>query len=61
MRLAPEDAQRALAEDGVREFDFTGRPAKGMIYVSPERLEGEAELAEWVDAGADFASSLPPK
>jgi len=58
VRLDPDDAEKALAEDGVREFDFTGRPMKGWIFVAPERTEDDAELAEWVEAGADFAASL---
>ena len=31
------------------------------VYVSPERTSDDAGLAEWVEAGADFAASLPPK
>jgi TfoX/Sxy family transcriptional regulator of competence genes len=61
VRLGDKDAERALAEDGVRPFDFTGRPMKTTIYVSPERTSDDAGLAEWVEAGADFAASLPPK
>jgi TfoX/Sxy family transcriptional regulator of competence genes len=61
VRLGDRDAERALAEDGVRPFDFTGRPMKTTIYVSPERTSDDAGLAEWVEAGADFAASLPPK
>jgi hypothetical protein len=61
VRLDPDDAEKALAEDGVRVFDFTGRPMKGWIFVSAERTASEDGLAGWVDAGADFATSLPPK
>jgi len=61
VRLDPGDAERALAEPNTRAFDYTGRPMKGWIYVSPEALEAEEELASWVDAGADYAASLPPK
>jgi TfoX/Sxy family transcriptional regulator of competence genes len=61
VRLDPEDAEKALEEDGVREFDFTGRPMKGWIFVEPERTTGAAALAEWVEAGADYAASLPAK
>jgi len=61
VRLDPADAEKALAEDGVREFDFTGRPMKGWIFVAPERTAGEEGLAEWVEAGADYAASLPAK
>ncbi len=61
VRLDPGDAEKARSEDGVREMDFTGRPSKGFVYVAPERLAGDEDLAEWVDAGADFAASLPAK
>jgi TfoX/Sxy family transcriptional regulator of competence genes len=61
VRLDPEDAQKSLSEDGVREFDFTGRPMKGWIFVGSERTSDDAGLAEWVEAGADYAASLPPK
>ena len=61
VRLDHDDADRALTEAGVRVFDFTGRPARGMVVVAGERVAEDAELAQWVDAGADHAASLPPK
>jgi TfoX/Sxy family transcriptional regulator of competence genes len=61
VRLGDEEGEKALAEDGVRPFDFTGKPMKGIVYVSSERTSDDAGLAEWVDAGADYASSLPAK
>jgi hypothetical protein len=61
VRLDPDDAAQALAEEGVREFDFTGRPMKGWVFVGPEAREDESAFAGWVEAGADFAASLPAK
>jgi TfoX/Sxy family transcriptional regulator of competence genes len=61
VRLGEDEAGSALEEDGVRPFDFTGRPMKTTVYVSAERTSEDAGLAEWVEAGADFAASLPPK
>jgi hypothetical protein len=61
VRLDPGDAEKALAEAGVREFDFTGRPMKGWLFVGAERTADDEGLAEWVDAGADYAASLPAK
>ena len=61
VRLDPADAEEALAEEGVREFDFTGRPMKGWIFVGPEAAAEDQSFAGWVDAGADFATSLPSK
>ncbi len=61
VRLGEEEGEKALAEDGVRPFDFTGKPMRTTVYVSPERTADEEGLAEWVEAGADYAASLPPK
>jgi TfoX/Sxy family transcriptional regulator of competence genes len=61
VRLEPTDAEKVLAESHTRPMDFTGRPMKGMIYVDSAGTEGDEDLAAWVEAGADFAASLPPK
>jgi TfoX/Sxy family transcriptional regulator of competence genes len=61
VRLDPADGEKALTEEGVRVMDMTGRPLKGWILVSPDRTSDEAGLSEWVEAGADFAASLPAK
>jgi TfoX/Sxy family transcriptional regulator of competence genes len=61
VRLGDEEGAKALSEEGVRPFDFTGKPMKGIVYVSPERTAHVAGLGEWVDAGADYAASLPAK
>jgi TfoX/Sxy family transcriptional regulator of competence genes len=61
VRLGPDDAERALGEPHVRPMDFTGRPMKNMVFVGPQGVASDDHLAAWVDAGADYASSLPPK
>ena len=61
VRLDRDESEQAIQEDGVRPFDFTGKPMKGIVYVSPERISDDAALAEWVETGADYAASLPPK
>jgi TfoX/Sxy family transcriptional regulator of competence genes len=61
VRLDPDDAERALAEPHVGPMEMNGKPARGWILVAPEGLDDDEALAGWVDAGADFAASLPPK
>lgn len=61
VRLDPADAEKALGESHTRPMDFTGKPMKGMVYVDPAGTGTDKDLAAWVEAGADFASSLPPK
>jgi TfoX/Sxy family transcriptional regulator of competence genes len=63
VRLDPPDAERAATEAGVRiaEMGPRKRRMKGWVFVSPEATESAEALAGWVDAGADYAASLPPK
>jgi TfoX/Sxy family transcriptional regulator of competence genes len=61
VRLDPADAEKALGEPHTRPMDFTGKPAKNMVYVDPEGTASDEDLAAWVEAGADYATSLPPK
>jgi TfoX/Sxy family transcriptional regulator of competence genes len=63
VRLDPEDAEQAVTEEGVRiaEMGPRKRQMRGWVFVSAERLIDENGLAEWVEAGADYAASLPAK
>lgn len=61
VRLGGEDAERALSEPDVRPFEMAGRVSRGFVLVGGQAVAEDAALAGWVDAGADHASSLPPK
>ncbi len=62
VRLDREDAERATAEPHVRQFEpAPGRTMRGFVVVSAEGIAEDEALAEWVECGADFAASLPPK
>ncbi len=61
VRLDRDDAEAAQTEEHVGPMEFTGRPMRGFILVEAEGIEGDTDLGRWVDAGADFAESLPPK
>lgn len=60
VRTGPANHSDALARPYARPMDFTGRPMRGMVFVAAEGLDDES-LAEWVELGANFAGSLPPK
>jgi TfoX/Sxy family transcriptional regulator of competence genes len=51
----------ALQRPGARLMDFAGRPMKGMVYVGPEAVATEEDLASWLQPCLDFALSLQPK
>jgi TfoX/Sxy family transcriptional regulator of competence genes len=61
VRVGPDAYEDALAAPCARVMDFNGRPMRGMVYVSPDGVSDDAELAEWVGRGLVFARSLPPK
>ena len=61
VRLAPEDAEAAMAEPHVGPMEFTGRPMRGFLTVDAAGISDAGALARWIDAGADHAASLPPK
>jgi hypothetical protein len=61
VRLGPEGAEAALDEPHARPFDMSGRPMRGWIVVGRDGLGTDEQLGAWVDRGAAFARSLPPK
>jgi TfoX/Sxy family transcriptional regulator of competence genes len=60
VRVGPEANDRALKEPHTRPMDFTGRPMKGYIYVSPAGTKSAAQLRAWLARGQTFAASLLP-
>jgi TfoX/Sxy family transcriptional regulator of competence genes len=61
VRLDRDEADAAQAEEHVGPMDFTGRPMHGFVMIEAASIADAANLGRWVEAGADFAESLPPK
>jgi TfoX/Sxy family transcriptional regulator of competence genes len=62
VRIDPEETASALREPHVGEFGQPGkRPMRGFVLVEAEGLAEDDDLARWVDRGAEWAASLPPK
>ena len=57
-RVGSENYDKALAKSNVRPMDFTGRPMKGYVYVSPSGLKSKKALNSWLDLCVHFTSSL---
>ena len=53
-RIDPDVYENSLTRKGVREMDLTKKPMKGWIYVSPEGIDSDEELAEWIQLALDF-------
>src|SRR5215813_10493220 len=60
-RLGPEQAEEALREPHVKEFDITGRAMKGWVLVAPEGVEDDEKLTGWIGRATRFVRALPAK
>ena len=61
VRIGPDAYEGALTEPSVVEFDITGRPMKGFVFVDAPGTRTTTQVKRWVDLGLTFARSLPPK
>lgn len=53
-RLNPDIWEEAMAKEGCREMDFTKRPMKGYVYLSPDGIDMDDDLEYWVQLALDF-------
>ena len=60
-RVGRDAYAEALARPHARPMDVTGRPMRGWVLVDFAGLETERDLSRWVEQGAEFAATLPPK
>lgn len=60
-RLGPEQAEAALEEPHVVEFDVTGRPMRRWVVVEADGLETDDQLSGWVQRAVWFVEGLPCK
>lgn len=60
-RLGSEQAEAALKEPNVVEFDITGRPMKGWVMVEAEGIETDEQLSRWSERSVEFVSTLLKK
>jgi hypothetical protein len=58
VRVGPEAHDDALRAPHTRPMDFTGKPMKGYVYVSPDGVKNAAQLRRWLSKGLDFVASF---
>lgn len=61
LRVGPAAYEEALARPHVREMDFTKRPLKGFVYVSPAGFDEDDALEAWLALGLSFQATLPSR
>lgn len=54
VRIDPENQNKFLNEKGSRIMDFTKRPMKGYLYISPEGVDMDEDLDKWVKRCLEF-------
>ena len=54
VRLDPELYTEVLTRKGCRPMDFTGRPLKGFVFVSPEGTRTAPQLNFWLGKALEF-------
>ena len=61
VHVDPEESDALLARTKATLMEMRGRSMRGWLRVDAEHLRTKRQLAPWVDRGAAFARSLPPK
>jgi len=61
VRTGPDGFEQALRQPHARPMDFTGRPTKGFVFVSPAGYRSDRDLESWIRRGFDFVMGQPPK
>ena len=54
VRIDPEIYDSALKKKGAREMNFTGKPMKGFVFVSPSGTSNKKDLDYWTGLALDF-------
>ena len=53
-RIDPADYKTALEKSGCREMDFTGRPMKGFVFISPDGTKIQKDLNYWIGLALEY-------
>jgi TfoX/Sxy family transcriptional regulator of competence genes len=59
-RIGAQDMDAATAEPGVRPFDMTGRPMRGIVVIDSAVLDDNT-LARWIGQARRYVAGLAPK
>jgi len=61
VRVDPEESAELVATTAAEPMEMRGRSMAGWLRVDAADLADDAALAVWVERGAGYAASLPPK
>lgn len=58
-RVGPDAYETALNTKGAHSMDFTGRPMKGFVHVTPEGYDTDEQLEYWIQVCLDYNPQAP--
>jgi TfoX/Sxy family transcriptional regulator of competence genes len=61
VRVDPAESERLVAATSAYPMEMRGREMQGWLRVDAEHVRTKPQLAKWVELGAAYAGSLPPK
>jgi hypothetical protein len=61
VRVDPEESDALVASTPAEPMEMRGRSMAGWLRVDTVAVTDDAVLGEWVERGAGYAASLPPK
>ncbi len=61
VRVDPAQSEKLVATTNARPMEMRGRPMQGWLRVDAGDVRTKRQLARWVERGATYARSLPPK
>jgi TfoX/Sxy family transcriptional regulator of competence genes len=61
VRVDPEESDELVATTPAEPMEMRGRQMAGWLRVDTADVSDDTVLREWVERGAGYAASLPPK
>jgi len=61
VRVGPEQHDELLKKPGAALMDLTGKPMLGFLFVNPDGVRTDRQLAFWIDRAHQYVSALPVK
>jgi TfoX N-terminal domain len=53
-RIGEDASNEAMKREGCHPMDFTGRPMKGYVFVTPDGFDTDEDLLHWIGLCVDF-------
>ena len=57
VRVIENKMESVLQQEHTRPMDFTGKPMKEFVFVSPQGFKSEEQLQHWIEMGLEHAKT----